>query len=213
MSFKVGANLSLISVDRHEAKVVPITVRQRMTHVSDEGHETNYSRFLGCGPPHHVLGRPGDIFVDITKGAYGIFVKDDDCWLEWIGVIKLIGGERRQGLTVLVHPLNARLVLWCTKKEVLWMDRAKLTAARGVLFARHPGRSKITAREMIEESPELVTEIEDMYKAERERQRELEREQQRELKRESARAYWYCDLISPPLVRCVSYILNLQQHF
>jgi len=67
-----------------------LTVRQRKTHVSDEGHKTNYSHFLGCGPPHYVLGRLGDIFVDITEGAYGIFVKEASHWVEWIGVIKLI---------------------------------------------------------------------------------------------------------------------------
>jgi len=65
-------------------------------------------------------------------------------------------------------------------------------AAHGALFAQHPCQLIITAREMIEESPALVTEIGDMYK--------MEREWQRELERMLASAYWYCDLLSPPTV-------------
>jgi len=179
-------------VDGHEAQVILLTVRQCKTHVSNEGHETSYSCFLGCGPPHYVLGRPGDIFINITEGAYGIFVKEAGHWVEWIGVIKLIRGERCSGLTMLLHPQNARLTVWCTKQEVLWIDHAKLMAACGALFAQHLCQSIITAREMIEELPALVTEIGDMYK--------MEREWQRELERELASAYWYCDLLSPPTV-------------
>jgi len=179
-------------VDGHEAQVVLLTIRQHKTHVSNERHETNYSRFLGCGPPHYVLEGPEDIFVDITEGAYGIFVKEASHWVEWISVIKLIGRERHSGLTMLLHPQNARLMVQCTKQEVLWIDCAKLTAAHRALFAQHPCQSIITAREMIEESPALVTEIGDMYK--------MEQEWQRELERKLASAYWYCDLLSPPTV-------------
>ena len=112
--------------------------------------------------------------------------------MEWIGVIKLIGRERHSRLTVLLHPQNARLIVWCTKQEVLWIDRAKLTVVHGALFVQHPCQSIITAREMIEESLALVTEIGDMYK--------MERKWQRELERELASAYWYCDLLLPPTV-------------
>ena len=141
----------------------------------------------------HICGHHwGDIFVDITEGAYGIFVKEASHWVEWIGVIKLIGEERRSRLTMLLYPQNARLTVWCTKQEVLWIDCAKLTAAHGALFAQHPCQLIITAREMIEELPALVTKIGDMYK--------MEWKQQRELECKLASAYWYYDLLWPPTV-------------
>jgi len=49
--------------------------------------------------------------MDITKGAYGIFVKEASHWVEWISVIKLIEGERHSGLTMLLHSQNARLMV------------------------------------------------------------------------------------------------------
>jgi hypothetical protein len=48
------------------------------------GDPIPYSQFLGCGTSLDVLGLPGDIFVDITRGAYRIFVKHS-CWVEWAG--------------------------------------------------------------------------------------------------------------------------------
>jgi hypothetical protein len=152
--------------------MIPLTVRHRKTHTGEDGTVTNYSQFLGCGPPLDVLGRPGDIFVDMRDGAEGIFLKEGEWWIQWTGVIKLTGAQKRQGLNPILHPQNDRLTIWCNQDEVCWMDRGKLAAARGRVFTRFPGQGVITARQLIMESPRLLEEIADMYQGVGVRRRE-----------------------------------------
>lgn len=137
-----------------------------MTHREKDGTKTYYSRFLGGGPPLDVLGRPGDIFVDIRMAEEGIFMKDGDRWIEWPGVTKMIGGQRCQGLNTTLHPRNERLTIWCDRDGIYWMDRGRLAAASERLFTRFPGKEVITARRLIIDSDAIVDEISHMYMAE-----------------------------------------------
>ena len=149
----------------HDAQATPLTIRNRKVYANDQGDWTHYSQFLGCGPPLDVLGRPGDIFVDITLGAFGIFVKYTARWVEWAGIKKCF---ERQSLAKaahppLFHPHNEKLTIWCTSQDVLWVPRTTLGGNRGDVFRRHPGRSFISAREMVEETTVLAQKIADMY--------------------------------------------------
>ena len=139
-----------------------------------EGDGTHYSQFLGCGPPLDVLGRPGDIFVDITRGAYGIFVKYPACWVEWAGVKKCGGpGQRIRKTThpALFHPQNEKLTIWCTTKDVVWIPRTTLNSNRRDLFRRYSGQSVVSAGKMIEGATVLEKKIAVMYEEEQERLR------------------------------------------
>ena len=141
---------------------------------SNEGDRIPYSQFLGCGPPLDVLGIPGDIFVDITRGAYGVFVKYAARWVEWAGVKRCDAFMRHIIKTTqpaLFHPKNEKLMIWCTKEDVVWIPRTVLQQSCRQLFIRHPGRSVISAGEMIEESTVLEKKIAVMYEGERERLR------------------------------------------
>jgi len=114
----------------------------------------------------------GDIFVDITRGAYGIFVKYTSCWVEWAGVKKCDGFGQHIIQTThppLFHPHNKKLTIWCTKKDITWIPHTALVGARHTLFVRHTGQSIISAGEMVEETTVLARKISAMYDKERKR--------------------------------------------
>lgn len=141
--------------------------------VKGEGDWTRYSQFLGYSPPLDVLGRPGDIFVDITCRTYGIFIKGAECWIEWVGVKKCKGsGKRTMAQTthpLLFHPHNKGLTIWCNRWDVIWIPRSALRSNRRELFRRHPDQSIILAGEMIKETTLLAPRIANMYDEEQER--------------------------------------------
>jgi len=143
-------------------------------YVSDEGDRTPYSQFVGCGPPMDVLGRPGDIFVDVTRGAYGIFVKYTARWVEWAGIRKCNGLARQATQTThppLFHPHNEKLTIWCYKKDVTWIPRTFLKHARSNVFKRYTGQSIVSAGELVEETTVLARKVAAMYDGERKRLR------------------------------------------
>jgi hypothetical protein len=112
--------------------------------------------------------------VDITRGAYGIFVKYTAGWMEWAGIKKfdsLVKPHSRGTHRPLFHPTNENLAICCNKTDVLWISRASLGGARGELFRRRPSQSIISAREMIEATTVLAKKIDAMYNEERKRLR------------------------------------------
>ena len=119
-----------------------------------------------------MLGIPGDIFVDITRGAYRIFVKHAR-WLEWPGVEKCRHGKRLATSTYppLFHPNNGSMTIWCTRKNVLWIPYASLRNVRMRFFKRHGAQTFVSTREMIEDTTVLTKEIAEMYEEERKRLR------------------------------------------
>jgi len=75
-------------------------------------------------------------------------------------------------------------MIWCNGEEVLWLDCPKLAVACGTMFNWFHGQSIITAGELIEDSPAVVTKITEIYKA--------EQEQLREMSHDAVNAYWVC---------------------
>jgi len=142
-------------------------------YTNDKGDRTPYSQFLGCGPPLDVLGRPGDIFVNITRGAYGVFVKYTAGWVEWAGIQKYSCSVKRHAQAgthpPLFHPHNENLTICFNMTDVAWIPRANLGGARGELFRRRPGQSRISAGEMIEATTVLAKKIDAMYDEARKR--------------------------------------------
>ena len=107
----------------------------------------------------------GDIFVDITLGAFGIFIKYTAHWVEWTGIKKCTGRQTlaKAAHPPLFHPQNEKLTIWCTSQDVLWVPRTTLGGNHGDVFRQHPGQSFVSAREMIEEMSVLAQKIADMY--------------------------------------------------
>jgi len=134
-------------------------VRYERCYKSRGGDQIPYAQFRGYGTPPETLGSPGDIFLDITDGAYRAFAKTPH-WIEWAGI-----KQCRQGQTVLrsthpqvYHPYNDKMVLWCTTKDVVWYRRALVKKARMRVF-RRTGKGVVSVREMVEGMKVLKKEI------------------------------------------------------
>ena len=129
------------------------------------GQMIRYTQYRGYGNPLETIGHLGDIFIDITQGAYRVFVKYES-WFEWKG-IQCRRGRQQNVEQIFLHPRNQNLRIWITAADVLWMKRLSIERElKHMVFCRF-SESFVTARQLIEDTTTLEDEIACVQRRER----------------------------------------------
>ena len=81
-----------------------------------------FSEFRGLGSPELNIGRPGDIYIDITPGLYALYARYPERWLLWPG--------SNDASNLLLHPLLSDRCLWC-HTTVGWFHRRNVRVNSG----------------------------------------------------------------------------------
>ena len=140
-----------ISAEGGQSQNLPVFAHQRQFQ-TQHGTTIRYIQFRGYGSPPPTLGKPGDMFLDMSPGAYRLFVKYTT-WIEWTGA------HRNPTSFHFRHPCDNARVVWCTYNDVLWFKTVSLSSARTRLF-RSIASSSIPAHRMITRSGILTREVE-----------------------------------------------------
>jgi len=112
---------------------------------------TSYSQFRGVGSPSADLGRPGDIFIDLSPKAYRAFIRYET-WREWPGIYREIGTGSDPPGSKFTHPADSTRIMWCTVTDVMWYKNDSIRRGRKRLFASYPHSSFVSAHELISRS-------------------------------------------------------------
>lgn len=112
-----------------------------------------YIQYRGYGSPQSSIGRPGDIFIDITPSAYRLFIRYDE-WREWAGVHRSSASASDKIIFHFNHPKDGTRTVWCSTTDILWYKRNSISKSKLRLFAMsaYVHHSFISAHELILES-------------------------------------------------------------
>ena len=118
-----------------------------------EEKSVRYIQFRGIGSPSLTLGRPGDVFVDLSPKLYRVFVHYDT-WREWPGLHRHIGRSLEALSSRFAHPADSTRVMWCTPTDIIWCHIA--SACKGIkqLFASQPNSLFVSAHELVSQLSE-----------------------------------------------------------
>lgn len=88
------------------------------TFPAHSGETIIYTEYEGHGHPPHDLGRPGDIYIDMSvpKRLHARV----SWWQEWTGI------TGNALLATIKHPLDMTRVLWCSPTDISWRKSSGL---------------------------------------------------------------------------------------
>ncbi|KAJ7650993.1 hypothetical protein FB45DRAFT_889288 [Roridomyces roridus] len=111
------------------------TSRESGSGASDARHKILYFEFHGVGPPHDLdVGSPGDVYVDLTPGAFALWGYTKKGWKQWVDM----GQDGKSTLSnewAVLHPVFGDRVLWIGVQPahcISWFDEGwrKVHASR-----------------------------------------------------------------------------------
>ncbi|KAF5309258.1 hypothetical protein D9619_012699 [Psilocybe cf. subviscida] len=82
------------------------------------GNRVGYSEYLGEGQPKTSYGYEGDVYVDLTPGAMGLYGHDGNRWIMWSGP---------SSNSRFSHPKDSNRWLWCNGKTFGWLSKNSYT--------------------------------------------------------------------------------------
>ncbi|RDB17063.1 hypothetical protein Hypma_001945 [Hypsizygus marmoreus] len=94
----------------------------------------HYTQYRGRGSPPKSLGKAGDLFFDLSPGAYRLYARYYDGWREWEGIAR--NPDKHQAHLRFCHPHDNSRVLWFYRRSLEWrkMDRKDLSSTKHKLF-------------------------------------------------------------------------------
>jgi hypothetical protein len=125
-SSMVSPTGSPISSDGEYNEYAAVITHQRWFQ-SHDGSTILYMQFRGYGSPPAELGKPGDMFLDMSLMTYRLFVKYA-AWREWPGAYS------RPTNDLFLHPDDKTRVVWCSHNDISWYKTVSLSSARSRLF-------------------------------------------------------------------------------
>ncbi|RDB17423.1 hypothetical protein Hypma_001964 [Hypsizygus marmoreus] len=103
-----------------------------------------YTQYRGTRSPPIGFGQPGDMFIDVSPGAYRVFVRYRS-WREWPGI-------DRDDAMRFVHPEDKTRVVWCTRLDVIWYKKNSVRRGTLRLFGSSNRTTFLSANELIRRS-------------------------------------------------------------
>lgn len=88
------------------------TIKQTVKTFHYNAETVFYTEYEGHGHPPYDLGRPGDVYIDVSLRKR-LFARAS-WWQEWTGIV---GTTFR---VTIKHPLDATRVLWCSPNDISW---------------------------------------------------------------------------------------------
>lgn len=145
--------ISPMSSPSNPQQPVQVISRHERIFESATKQVTQYIVYHGLGHPSIDLGRPGDMFVDVTPNTYRVFVRYES-WREWPGIYDGFGTTSHPLVRDFTHPQDNTRVVWCTQSEVMWYKNTSLRCGRLRLFSSKPyiGASFVSAHKLITRS-------------------------------------------------------------
>ncbi|KAJ7166091.1 hypothetical protein C8R46DRAFT_1097052, partial [Mycena filopes] len=93
-------------------RTLPTSYPFRLQHTDDGAYHVPYHQFSDVGPPTLDVGTAGDIYLDLTPGAYGLYGRTDFGWKRWRDTGERLQSEWPVGGWLVRHPHLESYVLW-----------------------------------------------------------------------------------------------------